>query len=206
MFFGTFEHDCEVFAFISDSYSLLSIPYNWSMLYLWLYCYLAFFRYKNCRQSEAEHGSCMQHTTGASDGRSDSNAQFLRSYDRSKFSCCISKSRLLVYSRPWDSWWLIYLHHDAKPSFAGAMFLTVVVALIQEATELSDLFVKVDAVFAQGNVVEMAEVLSTMRRSLALVGDVPEFKGGKEKIKVGVLCHKASFQTRNDWKLSLKIT
>ncbi|GMH45907.1 hypothetical protein BSKO_13870 [Bryopsis sp. KO-2023] len=55
---------------------------------------------------------------------------------------------------------------------------------LKEATDLSDLFARVDGVFAKGNVTDMAEVLSTMRRSLALVSDVPEFRGGNEKIKV----------------------
>lgn len=73
--------------------------------------------------------------------------------------------------------------------------LITCVILTKEATELSDLFVRVDDVFAQGNVVEMAEVLSTMRRSLALVGDVPEFKGGKEKVKVGSSAHQDFYLT-----------
>lgn len=54
----------------------------------------------------------------------------------------------------------------------------------QEATGLSDLFVKIDDIFARGDVAAMAEALATMRRSLTLVGDVPEFRNGKEKAKV----------------------
>lgn len=54
----------------------------------------------------------------------------------------------------------------------------------QEATELADLFQKVDAVFASGNHQRIASLLATMRRSISLVGSVPEFQGSKEKLDV----------------------
>lgn len=54
----------------------------------------------------------------------------------------------------------------------------------QEATELSELFVRVDAVFNSGDIFAMAKIISTMHQSLKLVGNVPEFKAGKEKLKV----------------------
>ena len=54
----------------------------------------------------------------------------------------------------------------------------------QEATELSALFLRVETVFAGGDVPAIADMLATMRRSLLLVGDVPEFKGGMERLEV----------------------
>ena len=57
-------------------------------------------------------------------------------------------------------------------------------ARVQEATELSALFLRVETVFAGGDVPAIAEMLATMRRSLLLVGDVPEFKGGMERLEV----------------------
>ena len=57
---------------------------------------------------------------------------------------------------------------------------------LQEATELTDLFQRVDAVFASGNYQRIASLLSTMRRSLALVGSVPEFQGSKEKLEASL--------------------
>lgn len=39
-------------------------------------------------------------------------------------------------------------------------------------------------VFASGDVPAIAESLATMRRSLLLVGDVPEFKGGMQRLEV----------------------
>jgi len=46
----------------------------------------------------------------------------------------------------------------------------------------------VETVFAGGDVPAIAEMLATMRRSLLLVGDVPEFKGGMERLEVRSLC------------------
>lgn len=54
----------------------------------------------------------------------------------------------------------------------------------QEATELSELFARVETIFAGTDFGRMAETLATMRRSLALVGDVPEFKAGQERLAV----------------------
>ena len=54
----------------------------------------------------------------------------------------------------------------------------------QEATELSALFLRVETVFAGGDVPAIADTLATMRRSLLLVGDVPEFKGGMQRLEV----------------------
>lgn len=53
---------------------------------------------------------------------------------------------------------------------------------LKEAAELSDLFKRVDAVFAGGDVVEIAALLTRMRASLALVGHVPEFAGGLQRL------------------------
>ncbi|PNH09245.1 Conserved oligomeric Golgi complex subunit 7, partial [Tetrabaena socialis] len=50
------------------------------------------------------------------------------------------------------------------------------VSSLKEATELSGLFVKVEEVFAAGDLPKVAEILASMRRSLSLVGDVPEFR------------------------------
>ncbi|GFH07704.1 uncharacterized protein HaLaN_02541, partial [Haematococcus lacustris] len=54
---------------------------------------------------------------------------------------------------------------------------------LKEATELSGLFVKVEEVFASGDLPRVAEMLGMMRRSLALVGDVPEFKAGRGRLR-----------------------
>lgn len=53
---------------------------------------------------------------------------------------------------------------------------------LKEATELSELFKRVDTVFAGGDVAEMAALLARMRASLALVGHVPEFAGGLQRL------------------------
>jgi len=49
---------------------------------------------------------------------------------------------------------------------------------LRQASELSTLFSTVEEVFAAGDLPKAAEVLSTMRRSLSTVGDVPEFRNG----------------------------
>jgi hypothetical protein len=54
---------------------------------------------------------------------------------------------------------------------------------LREATELNGLFIKVEQVFAEGDLPRVAEMLSSMRKSLNLVGDVPEFRSGREKLK-----------------------
>ncbi|KAG1654116.1 hypothetical protein FOA52_007460 [Chlamydomonas sp. UWO 241] len=54
---------------------------------------------------------------------------------------------------------------------------------LKEATELSGLFVKVEEVFGAGDLPRVAEMLSSMRRSLSLVGDVPEFRAGRERLR-----------------------
>ena len=56
--------------------------------------------------------------------------------------------------------------------------------LLQEATELSELFQRIEATFASGDLGRIADDLATMRRSLRLVGNVPEFKGGGEQVEV----------------------
>ena len=58
---------------------------------------------------------------------------------------------------------------------------------LQEATELSELFRRVETVFAGGDVAAMAALLARMRGSLALVGHVPEFAGGLERLEVIIL-------------------
>lgn len=55
---------------------------------------------------------------------------------------------------------------------------------MQEATELADLFQKVDSVFASGNLQKVSALLATMRRSLALVGNIAEFDGAQYKLQV----------------------
>ena len=55
----------------------------------------------------------------------------------------------------------------------------------QEATELSAQFARVEGVFAEGDVHRISGALAGIRRGLALVGDVPEFRGGPERLKVG---------------------
>ena len=54
----------------------------------------------------------------------------------------------------------------------------------QEATELSALFGRVEAVFGGGDLPRMAATLASIRRGLALVGAVPEFKGGAARLAV----------------------
>lgn len=56
--------------------------------------------------------------------------------------------------------------------------------LRQEATELSQLFQSIEGAFANGDLQKVADMLATMRRSLKLVGNVPEFAGGLEKLQV----------------------
>eukprot|EP00884_Botryococcus_braunii_P002840 jgi/Botrbrau1/12557/Bobra.0169s0093.1 len=53
---------------------------------------------------------------------------------------------------------------------------------LKEATELSELLGRVETIFAGTDFQRMADTLATMRRSLALVGDVPEFKAGQERL------------------------
>ena len=55
---------------------------------------------------------------------------------------------------------------------------------LQEATELADLFQKVDAVFASVNYQRIASLLATMRRSLSLVGHIPEVESKVLKLQV----------------------
>lgn len=54
---------------------------------------------------------------------------------------------------------------------------------LKEATELSQLFQSIEGVFAGGDMQKIADMLATMRRSLKLVGNVPEFSGGMEKLQ-----------------------
>ncbi len=56
--------------------------------------------------------------------------------------------------------------------------------LAQEATELSAHFARVEAVFAEGDLQRIAATLASIRQGLALVGDVPEFKGGAARLEV----------------------
>jgi len=62
---------------------------------------------------------------------------------------------------------------------------------VQEATELAELFQKVDAVFASGNLQRISSLLATMQRSLTMVGNVPEFHGGIQKLEVRNLSYPA---------------
>jgi len=54
----------------------------------------------------------------------------------------------------------------------------------QEATELSAHFAQVEAVFAEGDLLRIAATLASIRQGLALVGDVPEFKEGAQRLRV----------------------
>ena len=54
---------------------------------------------------------------------------------------------------------------------------------LQEATELSQLFQSIEGAFAAGELQKIADMLATMRRSLKLVGNVPEFSGGMERLQ-----------------------
>ena len=42
---------------------------------------------------------------------------------------------------------------------------------------------QVEEVFTLGDLPKVAEILSSMRRSLSLVGDVPEFRAGRQKLR-----------------------
>lgn len=70
------------------------------------------------------------------------------------------------------------------PCSAALRVLSTCCTSPQEATELSELFRRVEGVFAGGDVAAMAALLSRMRGSLALVGHVPEFAGGLERLEV----------------------
>lgn len=53
---------------------------------------------------------------------------------------------------------------------------------LQEANGLADLMASVDGVFASGNIRAMSDALARMKRGLAVVGDVPEFADGQDKV------------------------
>ncbi|KAK9917896.1 hypothetical protein WJX75_009345 [Coccomyxa subellipsoidea] len=53
---------------------------------------------------------------------------------------------------------------------------------LKEATELSVHFAQVEAVFAKLDLQRIAATLDSIRQGLALVGDVPEFKGGAARL------------------------
>jgi hypothetical protein len=61
--------------------------------------------------------------------------------------------------------------------------MEVACSTLREATELSSLLVRVEEVFAAGDLPRAAEVLSSMRRSLSAVGDVPEFRAGRQRLR-----------------------
>lgn len=56
--------------------------------------------------------------------------------------------------------------------------------LLQEATQLSHLFQSIEAAFASADLQKVAGMLATMRRSLKLVANVPEFYGGMDRLQV----------------------
>ena len=56
---------------------------------------------------------------------------------------------------------------------------------MQQATELSAHFARVKSVFAEGDLQRIAATLASIRQGLALVGNVPEFRGGSAKLAVG---------------------
>lgn len=55
---------------------------------------------------------------------------------------------------------------------------------LQQATELSAHFARVKSVFAEGDLQRIAATLASIRQGLALVGNVPEFRGGSAKLAV----------------------
>ena len=67
----------------------------------------------------------------------------------------------------------------------------------QEATELSALFARVEVVFASGDLQRMAATLASIWRGLALVGAVPEFKGGRVRLAVRPLLLLCNVQRYN---------
>ena len=58
------------------------------------------------------------------------------------------------------------------------------VVVKQDASELSELWASVGALFAEGDVHRIATALATMRRSVSLVGHVPEFQGSAQRLAV----------------------
>jgi len=56
--------------------------------------------------------------------------------------------------------------------------------LLQQATELSAHFARVKSVFAEGDLQGIAATLASIRQGLALVGNVPEFRGGSGRLEV----------------------
>ena len=56
--------------------------------------------------------------------------------------------------------------------------------LLQQATELSAHFARVKSVFAEGDLQRIAAMLASIRQGLALVGNVPEFRGGSGRLEV----------------------
>lgn len=56
--------------------------------------------------------------------------------------------------------------------------------LLQQATELSAHFARVKSVFAEGDLQRIAATLASIRQGLALVGNVPEFRGGSGRLEV----------------------
>ena len=54
---------------------------------------------------------------------------------------------------------------------------------LRNAAGLAELVASVDDVFAAGNIRHMADVLSSMRRGLKVVGGVPEFQDAPEKLE-----------------------
>ena len=53
---------------------------------------------------------------------------------------------------------------------------------LQETNGLADLMANVDGIFASGNIRSMSDALARMKRALAVVGDVPEFADGQDKV------------------------
>ncbi|CAL5221832.1 g4090 [Coccomyxa viridis] len=53
---------------------------------------------------------------------------------------------------------------------------------LQQATELSAHFARIKSVFAEGDLQRIAATLASIRQGLALVGNVPEFRGGSAKL------------------------
>ncbi|KAK9865012.1 hypothetical protein WJX84_005766 [Apatococcus fuscideae] len=67
---------------------------------------------------------------------------------------------------------------------------------LKEATELSDLFNRIHTIFASGDLNRISETLASMRRSISLVQDVPEFRDSQARLQArGPSAGKRDFRT-----------
>lgn len=66
--------------------------------------------------------------------------------------------------------------------------------VLQEATELSDLFNRIHTIFASGDLGRISQTLASMRRSISLVQDVPEFRDSQARLQVLVAADEKPFR------------